>query len=292
MEPTALYLHQVKKHYPDLVIHTVSLNQGGLYNDALIVNNEMVFRFAKVPAAVETLRLEINILQSLQGHLTLPIPNPIYQSMQTTSLGEAFLGYRMIPGIALTPNTLKSITDPDILERIASQIAGFLNELHHIPVSTVIPGEVPSGDTPAELLELYRRIREKLFDFMRPDARQQITQHFEAYWDHPDLYLFEPRLRHGDFGPTNILYDPDSASVVGIIDFGDARLGDPAVDFAGLMISYGIEFYERCARTYPEMESAMDRARFYYGTFALEEALFGIENGDLQAFHNGITEYI
>ena len=35
----------------------------------------------------------------------------------------------------------------------------------------------------------------------------------------------------------------------------------------------------------------MDRVWFYQGTFALEEALFGIENGDPKAFESGIAQY-
>ncbi len=45
-------------------------------------------------------------------------------------------------------------------------------------------------------------------------------------------------------------------------------------------------------RCYPEMDQALKRARFYCGTFALEEALFGIENGDQTAFQNGMVKYV
>lgn len=33
-------------------------------------------------------------------------------------------------------------------------------------------------------------------------------------------------------------------------------------------------------------------ARFYAGTFALQEALYGLEDGDEQAFENGIAVYL
>jgi aminoglycoside 2''-phosphotransferase len=32
--------------------------------------------------------------------------------------------------------------------------------------------------------------------------------------------------------------------------------------------------------------------QFYVGTFALQEALFGIENGDREAFQSGIADYV
>jgi aminoglycoside 2''-phosphotransferase len=40
------------------------------------------------------------------------------------------------------------------------------------------------------------------------------------------------------------------------------------------------------------MEQAYERVKFYCGTFALQEALFGIENDDRDAFQAGMEEYV
>jgi aminoglycoside 2''-phosphotransferase len=138
---------------------------------------------------------------------------------------------------------------------------------------------------------MYGRIQAKLFPHMREEARQAVTRHFTDYFAHADAYAFEPRLRHGDFGTGNILYDPVTRSITGILDFGGATLGDPAVDFAGLL-GYGEEFCRPCAQVYPGLEEMQERIRFYWGTFALEEALFGVENGDERAFASGIQQFI
>ena len=42
---------------------------------------------------------------------------------------------------------------------------------------------------------------------------------------------------------------------------------------------------------YPGLARLWERIRFYAGSFALVEALFGIEQGDQEAFENGIAEY-
>jgi aminoglycoside 2''-phosphotransferase len=76
-----------------------------------------------------------------------------------------------------------------------------------------------------------------------------------------------------------------------VIDFSGCALGDPAYDFAGLLSGYGEAFVRYCAAGYPDVESLLPRTRFYQGIFALEEALFGIENNDPQAFENGIEGY-
>lgn len=292
MDTISFYAQQIKKHYPDLEIETIILNQQGQYNDVLVINHAWVFRFAKVPVAARRLRQEVIILQNLQDRISLTIPNPIYCNIEKVAVGEAFMGYKMILGKPLWTEYFQNISDLEIRKGIAVQLSGFLNELHHIPVHEVIPIELPWADTRMEWVSIYERIQAKLYAYMRPDARQQVSKHFEDFLDNPDPYKFEPVLRHGDFGASNILYDPWKLSVVGIIDFGGTALGDPAIDFAGLLISYGENLYEQCYAVYPEMEQALKRARFYCDTFALQEALFGIENGDQTAFQNGMIKYV
>ncbi|MBN1579901.1 MAG: aminoglycoside phosphotransferase family protein [Anaerolineae bacterium] len=283
---------QIRTHYPELEVETAVLNQEGQYNDVLIVNDALVFRFAKVPAAIATLQHEIAIQTRIADRLSLSIPYPIYAHTETTVIGEAFVGYHMIPGRPLWRDAFKAITNANARRRMAVQLAQFLYELHHIPVREVIPTGLPIRDTRQEWADLYQRIQARLFGYMRPDARQQTSTHFRDFLDNPDRYAFEPALRHGDFGTGNIIYDPVSLSIVGIVDFGGAGLGDPATDFAGLYISYGEPFYEHGYVVYPEMEQALHRVHFYCGTFALQEALFGIENDDQEAFESGIATYV
>ena len=131
-----------------------------------------------------------------------------------------------------------------------------------------------------------------LFETMRPDARAWAADHFEKFLHDERNFMYQPVLKHGDFGPSNILFDPASGCVRGILDFGSAGLGDPAYDFAGLLSSYGEGFVRRCARVYPELGGFLPRVRFYQGTFALYEALFGVEHGDEAAYRAGMARYV
>ena len=149
-----------------------------------------------------------------------------------------------------------------------------------------------NSDHPDKWADMFRDIQEHLNSFMRPDARKEVSAHFENFLSQPKSYSFEPRLRHGDFGTGNILFDADKQSISGIIDFGNVGIGDPASDFAGLLVSYGEEFYRMCYTIYPEMETALERVKFYLGTFALQEALFGFKNDDKDAFRAGMERYI
>jgi aminoglycoside 2''-phosphotransferase len=292
MIDTTTFIETISRHYPELQVETAVVNHDGQYNVVLIVDNTLVFRFARVPAAVETLRQEIALQTALQGRLSLQIPQPLYAHVETEVVGEAFVGYRMIRGTPLWREAFREISDEEARARMAAQLGHFLHELHHVPVGEIVPVGLRRHETREEMAAMYARIRDKLFAYMRPDARRDVTAHFEPFFAAPGRYPFQPTLRHADFGTGNILYDPDELAIVGILDFGGAGIGDPAVDFAGLLTCYGEAFYHQCSAAYPEMLDALPRARFYIGTFALQEALFGIENDDMGAFERGMARYL
>ena len=109
----------------------------------------------------------------------------------------------------------------------------------------------------------------------------------------PDNFAYQPVLRHGDFGTVNLLYDPQAKALSGVIDFGNAGLGDPALDIAYLIapFGYGDKIIDRLALDYPLDDDLLARARFYVSTFALQEALYGIEHDNTRAFNLGLAGY-
>lgn len=285
------YLRAITELYPDFPIQSADLQEEeGQYNDILIVNDEFIFRFPKYPEGVQGIQNEIRILSRIQGYTTLPIPDPIYTSKGEARPGKVFMGYRKLPGEPLWRETFRRIEDEDVLQRLATQLAGFLKELHGIPFER-IGSDVPVQDSLAEMAELYAGIRAHIFDHMRPDARDWVIHHFEGYLESPHLHAYPRTLKHGDFGGSNILFDPESQRINGIIDFGSACVGDPAHDIAAVS-TYGEAFLERFYSTYPEVETMVERANFYKSTFALSEALHGIKNGDESAFRAGMASFI
>ena len=68
---------------------------------------------------------------------------------------------------------------------------------------------------------------------------------------------------HGDFSPDNVIVDPASGRLVGVIDWGNAALGHPALDFVPLVLSRGWRFVEAVLGAYqrPIEEDFLDRVR-------------------------------
>jgi len=292
MDKQLTYIQAIIDTYPDFNVETVHLNQGGQFNDILLVNGEIIFRFPKTAREAAKLETETALLRSLQSHVTLPIPNPIYQSRDIAAIGQVFMGYRLLVGEPFWPRTLDIITNKEQLQHLATQLSTFLHQLHTTPAEA-LHVKLPGFQGCEEWQGLYNRFRDKLFPFMQPDACTLITRQFEDFLSDERNCNYTPTLIHGDFGPSNILYDARINSISGIIDFSSVACGDPAVDFAALIgpVSYGELFLDYFSAVYPGIETILSRARFYAGTFALQEALYGLEDGDQAAFERGITKY-
>lgn len=92
--------------------------------------------------------------------------------------------------------------------------------------------------------------------------------------DHPhhDDHPGPPRFLHGDFSPDNVMVDPRTGRLTGVIDWGNAAIGDPAVDFVGLVLWRGWGFAESVVDAYRGTveEGFLDRVRYHAQIRALE----------------------
>ncbi len=291
-EKVRYFTKRINQGYPELKINEVDVIDHGQNNDVLVINDALVFRFPKYMKAFQKLRKETSILVFLKNRLPLPIPSPNYYSFERLEAGWVFTGYKKIQGYPLWTKDFCGISDPCTIKELASQLTGFLTELHSLPVEDVkkIISENPISIS-EEVAGLYERIQQKLYRYMRDDAKNEVTLLFEGFLKDEANLKFEPSLIHGDFGASNILWDAEERKISGIIDFGEACIGDPAYDFAGLLSSYGESFYHTCLSLYPNGDQVSNRVAFYRGTFALQEALHGVENDDKEAFENGMKDY-
>lgn len=295
-----LYISQIRTALPDLAFEKLE-QSGGPFADVMVVNGEWVFRFPRTREGVQRIVAESSLLNALQDRLPLPIPRPVHMRFDPPVPGLAFLGYRRLPGQPLENAALAQVRDPFARDDLAQQLAGFLRALHAQPLAglpAAFPGRKPS-DPPADQRPaweaLYAAVRESLVPSMRPDAARAVTALFEAYLDDPALQAFEPCLRHGGFHGGSIRWEPPAARITAVVDFSMCAPGDPAYDLAALAALDG-DLLERVAARYapdPALRAALlARARFYQGTFALQEALAGLRGGDQAAYQSGMEGYI
>jgi aminoglycoside 2''-phosphotransferase len=272
MKELSDFSERIRQIAPDVVVNSLSLNQEGLLNDVVIVNDELIFRFPKHEFAFTRLKDEARILRLLQKYVTLEIPSPLYEANDC-------LVYRMIPGETLRRDVLMKLPHSD-QQAIANQLAQFLKQLHGVPNDELQRFQIPMADALMKYegwVNVYERIRDKVFPLLLPHVREWATEHFESYLSDRSNFEYELKLVDTDLPPYHIMYDKQHQHINGIIDFGCAGLGDPAIDFGIIIYNYGESFLEKLYNRYPEAETYLKRARFYAGAHELRWLLTGIE---------------
>lgn len=275
MDELAAYEERIRLLAPEIAVTSVELNRDGLLNDVVIVNGEFVFRFPKHEYAFKHLKDEARLLRLLRNYITLEIPSPLYET------GDC-LAYRMIPGETLRRDVLMRLPDSD-RQAVADQLAQFLKELHGVPTDGIAGFEVPPADALMKYegwVNAYERIREKVLPLLMPHLRGWVTEHFESHLADRSNFEYELRMVDTDIPPYHIMYDRQRRRINGVIDFGCAGLGDPAIDFGVIIYNYGESFLDRCYGVYPEAETYLKRARFYAGAHEVRWLLTGIERND------------
>jgi aminoglycoside phosphotransferase (APT) family kinase protein len=223
--------------------------------EVAIVEDEWVFRFPRRPGVEEALQLELVLLPALASSLPVQVP-----SFEYVSYDPLFVGYRLIRG------------DP-IVDEDGEGTRAFLESLHAFDTSG-IPVE------PRDWVETYRdqcaEFERLVFPLLDRDRRARARR---LFGDVETLVSFEPALLHADLGPEHLLVR--DGRLVGVIDWGDTRIGDPALDYAwvlnGPFADWDVD---------PDLRR---RARFYHRLGPWYEAHYGLFTNRPTHVERGLT---
>jgi aminoglycoside phosphotransferase (APT) family kinase protein len=110
---------------------------------------------------------------------------------------------------------------------------------------------------------------------MLGDDRPAAEEMLSAYLDDPANFQFEPHLIHADLGPAHVLARGDE--LAGVIDWSDARIGDPALDFAWALNGTSAAFAEAVLDAYARDDPLLaDRALFFHRLGPWYEVHYGV----------------
>jgi aminoglycoside 2''-phosphotransferase len=252
----AEYAAVIQVAFPALFeVAPVSLLGEGWDSVAVETVGGVVFRFPKREPVAASLSMEARLLPFLRGHLTPDIPVPTYEAAPATGFEWGFMGYAKLPGLALAAEAI----DEDNIERLAAAIGHFLAELHRFPAERARALGAPGPRqwkppyvalSEAVLPALRRQLRLNEFNRVRRWWREYLAD--ERAWDFPAT------LVHGDLAAEHLLVDDEHRDLLAVIDWGDAAVGDPAIDFVGLMRAYGSEFTWRVVEAYGTSGARVD----------------------------------
>jgi len=212
----------------------------------------IVFRVPRTEAAAGAAAIEKRLLAAVGSDLPAAVPDHTWLGGPSEACPWGFAGYRKVPGITLDITGL----DGAAAERLAQRVATFLVALHGTAIETATAAGVP-GDWHQRYEQLFEASLPPLRAALRPDELSMIEAWWLAFFDAPANWDFQPTLVHGDVRPEHLLTD-NRGSLTGVIDFGDACIGDPAIDIGGLLAYVDALFAEHVQAAYERLRGVSD----------------------------------
>ena len=208
--------------YPELKNSQFKSDNSGWTNFAIKVDDKYLFRFPRNEEAYLAINKEYKILEILNEKLpsNIKVPNYIYSNINDD---YPFVGYEMIQGDFLTSDVFESL-DEIKKENVLNNMSTFLNTLHLVDYKEL--GLEPTN--PIEWYkDLFNRVQNICFKYFDDNLKEKTIKLFNMYFEDETMYNYEPTLVHGDLSEDHIIITSDG---VGIIDFGDLMVFDPAYD--------------------------------------------------------------
>jgi aminoglycoside phosphotransferase (APT) family kinase protein len=165
--------------------------------------------------------------------------------------------------------------------RLAAEVGRFLAALHATPVRETRALGVPSLDLGRER---YLPLAEECAPALAPRTRAWVEAELARFLDEGGTAHVTRALVHGDIAGWHLLARPDG-TLAGVIDWAEAVVADPALDFAGVLWQFPPSFLARVLDAYASAGRragavARDadlerRIRFYLTVVALFQVRYG-----------------
>ncbi|KIL51725.1 hypothetical protein KP77_12370 [Jeotgalibacillus alimentarius] len=217
---------KIERAFPQLKPVQVEPCGTGFDHTVYEVNQEWVFRFPRRQLGYEAMEIERRMLISLEALAFdggYDYPKAVF-FRESEGEDYPYVGFTHIKGHVLT-----EASDTDLLHQEAARIGQFLKKLHALPANYV-------DADPDHLLRLSTKLRKKHFYKIAEEAGSVIPQalyeKLENYiidlneWENPEGSV----PVHGDLHPKNMIVQ--QGVLTGLIDWGDAHIGHPAIDLS------------------------------------------------------------
>lgn len=181
-----------------------------------------VVRVPRTPAAAARLDAEGRLVGGLAGYLPFAVPD--VAGVASSKDGTTAVVTRALTGSPVDPAALA----PGV--GLAAALGRGIAAVHDLP-----PRVVEDAGLPVYTAEQYRRRR--LAEVDRAAATGHVPAGLLTRWEHAieaaGAWRFMPSVVHGDLAAETVL--ADGGEVVAVLEWGEARVADPADDLAWLV---------------------------------------------------------
>jgi aminoglycoside 2''-phosphotransferase len=189
-----------------------------------------MIRIPRWESSARSLGFEVHLLDFLSQHTSVRVPRPSIIGTLSEPAGWPFLAYPKLPGIPL--ESLARLTGTE-RAKLGGFLKGLFADLDRCPARSLLRMGAQRGN-PAAYSERFERLRHR---YRRIGARHLPSELCSRVYvtlneiiSTLGMSRYRPVLIHGDLWPSHILWSPRSHRPVAVIDWEDARLGDPAAD--------------------------------------------------------------
>lgn len=263
----------IEKQFSKLTPVKINCIGEGWDNKVFLVNDQFIFRFPHRKIAAVLIERENTVLKHLQPLMNLKIPNPIYTGNPSEEYPYHFHGYPIIKGKSgchahlSIASRRKSIT----------KLAEFLKQLHSmtedkaraIGAENQVFDRTDANRSIKALTEWVEKINAQNIALINRAVFNE-EMNLAATIQLPDTKV----LVHGDLYCRHLMFDKDD--LVGIIDWGDVGINNPAVDLSVVFSFYPAD----CHQAFFDIYGDIDAETFAYARFlglysALAVLLYG-----------------
>jgi aminoglycoside phosphotransferase (APT) family kinase protein/8-oxo-dGTP pyrophosphatase MutT (NUDIX family) len=237
---------------------------------ATIIEGTWIDRQPRFRDVAGPLRAETRLLPAIAPLLPLAVPLPEVMDEHPLRVRHVLL-----PG---EPASEVELTADD-----GRRMGEFLRTLHDIP-REVYAGAGVDDDLKAraELMATLDKLLHRVLPLL-PEEHQEAGRALLG-----QVAARTPvTLVHGDLGPEHLL--SQDGALTGVIDWTDARLGDPALDLAWALYGSPEPFAEAVATTYAVTDEELSRALAWHRLGPWYEVLWGQTAGGKEYVDSGLA---
>ena len=262
-------IERVEALFPEFRGHSIVALSGGWDFHAFEVDGEWIVRLPNRPEVEDWLETETALLAELSVTLPLPVPRP------ALIRGRRGVAYRKLPGSVLRVS--------DATPVIARELGTGLRALHAFPVACA--RELGATELGVEHYSEFRwrQFRERVLPLLSPAERAEAERRAGAL-----THAFTPALAHRDLGPEHVLVE--DGAVTGVIDWADAAVQDPAIDFAWVLHGVGDEFARAALAAYGDVDDSFrGRALFFHVLGPFYQVIWGQDSNQRRLVESGLA---
>jgi aminoglycoside phosphotransferase (APT) family kinase protein len=247
-----------KKQFPQEKIKFVQERQGTDF-DVLEINHTWMCKSAKTQEGISALDQEVKVLKALQGKILTQIPEPLYYE-------ENFLVYKKIAGSPLISYAFFRYGNKQ-RSKLICDLVDFLMQLHKaLDQEQVESLAVMKSSLPWSLATL----QEHSHYLQDTPELLEVFNNIMKMYEKSSVQPAQLALIHNNFSMNNIIVDPITGQLRGILDFTNVAYDDKTLDLC-IHRKNPVEFSKAITFVYALMTNTSENPEKIYSYYFATE---------------------